>query len=187
MAPMSLKFWPWAGFWIANRRLPSDAAVAHAFGNGLKRPFIVDQRFMWNQWEPPAIRLIESACYAGGSSAITAFLVRDTEVNQCALWSFSDTHGLHNRIEGLPDGDVLVHAGDFMNSGYDPGDNGPSIVGWENNRLSTACCAAGITTGISRTPRSKPDPFSPMPSTWRTPGSRSAMPRSGDRRTPPSF
>ncbi len=31
----------------------------------------------------------------------------------------SDTHGLHNRIEGLPDGDVLVHAGDFMNSGYD--------------------------------------------------------------------
>jgi len=31
----------------------------------------------------------------------------------------SDTHGLHNRIEGLPDGDVLVHAGDFMNSGRD--------------------------------------------------------------------
>ena len=31
----------------------------------------------------------------------------------------SDTHGLHNRIEDLPDGDVLVHAGDFMNSGYD--------------------------------------------------------------------
>jgi predicted phosphodiesterase len=29
----------------------------------------------------------------------------------------SDTHGLHNRIQGLPDGDVLVHAGDFMNSG----------------------------------------------------------------------
>ena len=34
----------------------------------------------------------------------------------------SDTHGLHNRIEDLPDGDVLVHAGDFMNSGYDPRD-----------------------------------------------------------------
>lgn len=32
----------------------------------------------------------------------------------------SDTHGLHNIIEGLPDGDVLVHAGDFMNAGYDP-------------------------------------------------------------------
>ena len=31
----------------------------------------------------------------------------------------SDTHGLHNRIEGLPNGDVLVHAGDFMNSGRD--------------------------------------------------------------------
>ena len=31
----------------------------------------------------------------------------------------SDTHGLHNRINGLPDGDVLIHAGDFMNSGYD--------------------------------------------------------------------
>lgn len=32
----------------------------------------------------------------------------------------SDTHGLHDRIESLPEGDVLVHAGDFMNSGYDP-------------------------------------------------------------------
>lgn len=31
----------------------------------------------------------------------------------------SDTHGLHNRIVGLPDGDVLVHAGDFMNSRRD--------------------------------------------------------------------
>jgi predicted phosphodiesterase len=34
----------------------------------------------------------------------------------------SDTHGLHNGIEDLPAGDVLVHAGDFMNSGYDPRD-----------------------------------------------------------------
>ncbi len=30
----------------------------------------------------------------------------------------SDTHGLHDRIESLPEGDILVHAGDFMNSGY---------------------------------------------------------------------
>lgn len=34
--------------------------------------------------------------------------------------AISDTHALHNRMEVLPDGDVLVHAGDFMNSGYDP-------------------------------------------------------------------
>jgi 3',5'-cyclic AMP phosphodiesterase CpdA len=34
----------------------------------------------------------------------------------------SDTHGLHDGIEDLPAGDVLVHAGDFMNSGYDPKD-----------------------------------------------------------------
>ena len=38
------------------------------------------------------------------------------------LVAISDTHGLHNGIEGLPDGDVLVHAGNFMNSGYDPED-----------------------------------------------------------------
>jgi len=25
----------------------------------------------------------------------------------------SDTHGLHDRIDSLPDGDILVHAGDF--------------------------------------------------------------------------
>jgi Icc-related predicted phosphoesterase len=31
----------------------------------------------------------------------------------------SDTHGLHDRIESLPEGDILVHAGDFMNSGFD--------------------------------------------------------------------
>lgn len=31
----------------------------------------------------------------------------------------SDTHGLHDRVTDLPDGDVLIHAGDFMNSGYD--------------------------------------------------------------------
>ena len=35
------------------------------------------------------------------------------------LVEISDTHGLHNRIDGLPDGDVLIHAGDFMNSGHD--------------------------------------------------------------------
>lgn len=31
----------------------------------------------------------------------------------------SDTHGLHDKVDSLPAGDVLVHAGDFMNSGYD--------------------------------------------------------------------
>ena len=32
----------------------------------------------------------------------------------------SDTHGLHDQIKSLPAGDVLVHAGDFMNSGLRP-------------------------------------------------------------------
>jgi hypothetical protein len=32
----------------------------------------------------------------------------------------SDTHGLHYLIMNLPDGDVFVHAGDFMNSGLHP-------------------------------------------------------------------
>ncbi len=31
----------------------------------------------------------------------------------------SDTHGLHNKVDSLPAGDVLVHAGDFMNSSYE--------------------------------------------------------------------
>ena len=31
----------------------------------------------------------------------------------------SDTHGLHDRVPKLPQGDILVHAGDFMNAGYD--------------------------------------------------------------------
>ena len=29
----------------------------------------------------------------------------------------SDTHGLHDQIEHIPDGDVLLHAGDFTNTG----------------------------------------------------------------------
>lgn len=32
----------------------------------------------------------------------------------------SDTHGRHGLISDLPDGDVFVHAGDFMNSGLFP-------------------------------------------------------------------
>jgi Icc-related predicted phosphoesterase len=35
------------------------------------------------------------------------------------LVTISDTHSLHDSIDKLPEGDVLVHAGDFMNSGYD--------------------------------------------------------------------
>ena len=35
------------------------------------------------------------------------------------LVAISDTHGLHNRIESLPPGEILVHAGDFMNAGFD--------------------------------------------------------------------
>jgi len=32
----------------------------------------------------------------------------------------SDTHGKHNQItKDLPGGDILIHAGDFMNGGYD--------------------------------------------------------------------
>ena len=33
--------------------------------------------------------------------------------------AISDTHALHFGVENLPDGDVLVHAGDFMKSGFD--------------------------------------------------------------------
>ena len=32
----------------------------------------------------------------------------------------SDTHGRHDQIESLPDGDILIHGGDFMNSGLYP-------------------------------------------------------------------
>jgi Icc-related predicted phosphoesterase len=31
--------------------------------------------------------------------------------------AISDTHGLHEKVKNLPEGDVLVHAGDFMNAG----------------------------------------------------------------------
>jgi Icc-related predicted phosphoesterase len=34
----------------------------------------------------------------------------------------SDTHGLHNGLGSLPEGDILVHAGDFMNAGHDFGE-----------------------------------------------------------------
>ncbi len=31
--------------------------------------------------------------------------------------AISDTHGMHERIGALPDGDILIHAGDFTNTG----------------------------------------------------------------------
>jgi predicted phosphodiesterase len=35
----------------------------------------------------------------------------------------SDTHTKHEEIhKDLPGGDLIIHAGDFMNSGYDPQD-----------------------------------------------------------------
>jgi predicted phosphohydrolase len=37
----------------------------------------------------------------------------------------SDKHGLHRQFTALPEGDVLVPARDFMNSGYDPEDIWP--------------------------------------------------------------
>lgn len=36
------------------------------------------------------------------------------------LIAISDTHGRHNLITDIPAGDVLAHAGDFMNSGLYP-------------------------------------------------------------------
>lgn len=37
------------------------------------------------------------------------------------ITAISDTHGKHRTCEmDLPGGDLLIHAGDFMNSGYDP-------------------------------------------------------------------
>ena len=71
----------------------------------------------------------------------------------------SDTHGLHNRIEDLPDGDVLVHAGDFMNSGYDLRDI-LSFNRWLGEQpFKHSVYAPAITTDISRIPRKKPAPY----------------------------
>jgi predicted phosphodiesterase len=41
----------------------------------------------------------------------------------------SDTHGRHSLISDVPDGDVFVHAGDFMNSGLFP-EEIHSFNGW---------------------------------------------------------
>ena len=66
----------------------------------------------------------------------------------------SDTHGLHDRVPQLPQGDILVHAGDFMNAGYDLREV-VSFNRWLGNSPSRiALSVAGIMTGCSRIPRS---------------------------------
>ena len=36
----------------------------------------------------------------------------------CSRWvCISDTHGRHREIDSVPDGDVLIHAGDFTDTG----------------------------------------------------------------------
>lgn len=54
----------------------------------------------------------------------------------------SDTHGLHNQIQRLPDGDVLVHAGDVMNSGLDSKEilSFNKWLGEQNFRHRVVCC-----------------------------------------------
>ena len=54
----------------------------------------------------------------------------------------SDNHGLHNRIDHLPDGDVLVHAGDIMNSGYEPEDIW-SFNSWLEKQSFKSCVVIG--------------------------------------------
>ena len=48
----------------------------------------------------------------------------------------SDTHTKHREIEqDLPGGDLIIHAGDFMNSGYDPQDVA-EFVNWYSSLLT---------------------------------------------------
>ncbi len=50
----------------------------------------------------------------------------------------SDTHTKHEEIhKDLPGGDLIIHAGDFMNSGYDPID----ISRFVNEQHIVAACA----------------------------------------------
>ena len=97
----------------------------------------------------------------------------------------SDTHGLHNRIEGLPDGDVLVHAGDFMNAGCDPEEI------WSFNRWlgeqpfeHRVVCGGNHDRYFQNSPQQA---RALLRSTWRTSGSPSTKSPSGDRLTPRSF
>ena len=48
----------------------------------------------------------------------------------------SDTHTKHEEIsKDLPGGDLIIHAGDFMNSGYDPIDVS-RFVNWYSSLLT---------------------------------------------------
>jgi predicted phosphodiesterase len=48
----------------------------------------------------------------------------------------SDTHTKHEEIhKDLPGGDLIIHAGDFMNSGYDPIDV-TRFVNWYSSLLT---------------------------------------------------
>jgi predicted phosphodiesterase len=48
----------------------------------------------------------------------------------------SDTHTKHEEIhKDLPGGDLIIHAGDFMNSGYEPQDVA-SFVNWYSSLLT---------------------------------------------------
>ena len=99
----------------------------------------------------------------------------------------SDTHGLHHGIEDFPAGDVLVHAGDFMNSGYDPKDV-LSFNRWlgEQPFKHRLVCAGNHDRYFQNSPM-KPASFSPMRPILRTLASRSTKSLSGDPHTPLSF
>src|SRR3954462_13029175 len=92
----------------------------------------------------------------------------------------SDTHGLHDRVPKLPQGDILVHAGDFMNAGYDLRE----VVSF-NRWLGEQPFAHRIVCGgnhdrLSRTPRSWHARSCLMESTSKTAEQRSRDFLSGD-------
>src|SRR6266702_2125637 len=61
----------------------------------------------------------------------------------------SDTHGLHNRLGPLPEGDILVHAGDFMNAGFFR-----SVMSTNTKRIALlfVCAASSFLAAQTQTP-----------------------------------
>jgi hypothetical protein len=56
--------------------------------------------------------------------------------------AISDTHGFHAQTTNLPKGGVLVHSGDFMNSGSDPAEV-LSFNCWLGEQSSSRCLVTG--------------------------------------------
>ncbi|KAI0362286.1 Metallo-dependent phosphatase [Trametes cingulata] len=81
------------------------------------RPPVLSIPTRWEEFCSSPKQFIARMAYRLYASLLYQQKTYRPDVPTIRIVCISDTHGLHSRLPPLPDGDILVHAGDLTNSG----------------------------------------------------------------------